>query len=153
LLLLVRPGAKGKMSRQREKTRVQAVQDFYAAVRDSRITDLLGLVHPDVECAPLGRNLMSKYTGRRGMIALIEDLHDWNGNYQHEIDGIREDGPNVTVDARIFPEPGYGESPFSVTTVFTFRDSLIDVILSMPTRVRQPDGAAGRSPADRPADH
>ena len=116
----------------RERTQVQAVRDFYAAVRDSRVIELLALVHPDVGCVPLARDGMGRYAGHQGMVALIQDLHGAHGNYQAEIDGIRESGPRVMVDARIFPEPGYGRSPLSITTVFTFRDSLIEVIRSEP---------------------
>ena len=124
------------------KTKVQAVLDFYAAIQDSRVIDVLALVHPDVGCVPLARDGMGRYSGHQGMIALIQDMHGAHGHYQAEIDGIRESGPRVTADARIFPEPGYGRAPLSIRTMFSFRDGLIEVIRSEP-------GPAERAEADR----
>jgi hypothetical protein len=120
------------VSGQGDRSRVRAVQDFYAAIQNSRVTDVLALVHDQVGCFPLERNGMGRYSGHRGMIALIEDIHNTHGSYQHEISRIQERGSQVTVEAWILPEPESGQSSLSITTVFTFRDGLIDLIVSKP---------------------
>jgi hypothetical protein len=106
---------------------------LYEAIRDSRIEDVLALVDPDVTCKPLVRPGLSAYHGQDGMADLIRDMHAVHGRYQVEIAEITEqDGPEVTVRAVIVPEPGRGD-PLPVTSVYTFRGSLITSIESGPT--------------------
>jgi hypothetical protein len=50
------PGARGE-------TAVQVVVDFFTAVRDQRIKDLLALVDPEIVCKPLVRPGRSLYEG------------------------------------------------------------------------------------------
>src|SRR5579864_1367528 len=93
---------------------VEVVLEFYAAVRDRRIEDMLGLVDPQVCCYPLIRPGQSLYYGRGEMVKLVADLHDRHGDYKVEIGKITGPdspaasarGTTVTVQATIFPEQG-----------------------------------------------
>jgi hypothetical protein len=111
---------------------VQAVLALYAALRDSRIADVLPLVDPRVECLPLVRPGLSSHYGHDGMADLARDMHAVHGRYQVEIPEITEqDGPQVTVRAVIVPEAGHGQ-PVPVTSVYTFRSGQIATIESFP---------------------
>lgn len=109
------------------------VLELYAALRDRRISDLLDLVHPDVTCRPLVRPGLSVYFGYDGMIQLAGDMHATHGEYDFRANVITErDGPAVTVEATILPEPGRGQAPLEVTSVYQFRDGKIISIESQP---------------------
>jgi hypothetical protein len=111
---------------------VQVVLDFYEALRESRINDMLGLVDPEVVCHPLVRPGLTLYGGYDGMIRLDNDIHALHGRYQLEIDKITEqEGRQVTVQATIIPEPGRGEPPLPVMSIYNVRDGLITSIQSM----------------------
>jgi hypothetical protein len=114
------------------KEPVQTVVELYETLRDSRIEDMLALVDPEVICKPLVRPGLSVYYRRDGMIRLCCDLHTAYGQYQIEINEITEqDGPQVTVQARILPEPARKQPPRSVRSVYTFRHNLIASIESL----------------------
>ena len=92
--------------RSGDKGPAQVVLEFYAALRDSRIQDLLDLVAPNVACRPLVRPGLSVYSGHDGMVRFDRDMHAVHGRYQFEIDEITEhDGPEVTVEFRILSNP------------------------------------------------
>jgi hypothetical protein len=113
-------------------TPVQIVLDFYETLRESRINDMLGLVDPEVVCQPLVRPGLSLYSGYDGMIRLDSDLHALHGRYQIEIGKVTEqDGSQLTVQATILPEPGRGQPPLPVTSIYIFRDGLITSIESL----------------------
>lgn len=112
------------------RTPTQAILEFYAALRDRRVDDILALVDPEVVCHPLVRPGLSVYHGYEGMIRLSEDMHAVHGQYDFAADRITEDGPTVTVHARILPEPAIGQDALSVTTEYTLRDGLILTIES-----------------------
>jgi hypothetical protein len=113
---------------------VRAVLALYDAIRDSRIADVLALVDPDVVCQPEVRPGLTVYYGHDGMAGLIRDMHAVHGRYQVEIAEItEEDGPRVSVQAVIVPEPGHGQ-PLPVSSVYDFRGSLITSIESAPGR-------------------
>ena len=57
----------------RGQTAVQVVTDFFAAVRDQRIKDLLALVDPEIVCRPLVRPGRSLYEGHEGMVRFVSD--------------------------------------------------------------------------------
>jgi SnoaL-like domain len=116
---------------------VEVVLEFYAAVRDRRIEDMLALVDPQVCCYPLVRPGQSVYCGPGEMVKLVGDLHSQHGDYKVEIGKITgpgsqaasAPGTTVTVQATIFPEPGHGQ-PQPVTTVFNVQDGRITSIES-----------------------
>lgn len=114
----------------RGRTPAQVVLEFYAAIRDRRTDDILALVDPDVVCNPLVRPGLSVYHGYGGMVRLSEDMHAAHGQYDFTADQITEDGPTVTVHARILPEPGSGKDVLPVTTEYTLRHGLILTIES-----------------------
>jgi hypothetical protein len=115
-----------------ESVPIQVVLEFYETLRDSRINDMLGLVDPEIVCHPLVRPGLTLYSGYDGMIRLDSDLHALHGRYQIQIDMITEqEGPQVTVQAKIVPEPGRGQSPLPVMSVYKIRDSLITSIESL----------------------
>ena len=111
---------------------VQVVLEFYEALRESRINDMLGLVDPEVTCQPLVRLGLSLYSGYDGIIRLDSDIHALHGRYQIEINQVtEEEGPQVTVQARILPEPGRGQPPLPVTSIYAVRNGLIASIESL----------------------
>jgi len=110
----------------------QVVLDFYAAVRDQRIGDILALVDPQVVCHPLVRPGLSVYRGHDGMIRLSEDMHALHGQYDFEIDQVAEDGDKITAFARILPEAGLGQQELPVMSVYVLQDGLIVSIESQP---------------------
>jgi SnoaL-like protein len=111
---------------------VQVVLEFYEALRESRINDMLGLVDPEVVCRPLVRPGLSLYSGYDGMIRLDSDIHALHGRYQMEIGQVTEQaGSQVTVQATIHPEPGRGQPPLPVTSIYLVRDGLITSIESL----------------------
>jgi len=112
-------------------TPLQAVRDLAAAIRDSRQHDIAALTTPDVRCQPQALPGISQYHGHDGLAALARDLHAIHGNYNLTItDATEQPGPQVTTRTRMIPEPGHGQ-PFTVTTVYTFRDGLIATITSI----------------------
>jgi hypothetical protein len=109
------------------------VLEFYAAVRDARVSDVLRLVDPDVVCRPLVLPGPSLYCGRDSMVSLVENMHAAYGDYMVEADVVVEAiGPVVSVQARLVPEPARALAPLSITTVFRFRYGLIASIESEP---------------------
>jgi hypothetical protein len=117
-----------------ESEPVRVVLEFYEALRESRINDMLGLVVSDVACHPLVRPGLSLYSGYDGMIRLDSDIHGLHGRYQIEIGKVTEqEGPQVTVQATILPEPGRGQPPLAVTSIYILRDGLITSIRSGAT--------------------
>ena len=115
-----------------ESEPVQVVLEFYQALRESRINDMLGLVDADVTCRPLVRPGLNLYNGYDGMIRLDSDLHGLHGRYQIEINKVTEqEGPQVIVHATILPEPGRGQPPLAVTSIYIIRNGLITSIESM----------------------
>jgi hypothetical protein len=115
-----------------ESEPVQVVLEFYEALRESRINDMLGLVDAEVVCQPLVRPGLSLYSGYDGMIRLDSDLHGLHGRYQIDIDKVTEqEGAQVTVQATIHPEPGRGQPPLPVTSIYIVRDGLITSIESL----------------------
>jgi SnoaL-like domain len=115
-----------------ESEPVQVVLEFYKALRESRINDMLGLVDADVTCRPLVRPGLNLYNGYDGMIRLDSDIHGLHGRYQLEIGEVTEqEGPQVTVQATILPEPGRGQPPLPVTSIYTIRNGLITSIHSL----------------------
>jgi hypothetical protein len=111
---------------------VQVVLEFYEALRESRINDMLGLVDPEVTCQPLVRPGLSLYSGYDGMIRLDSDIHALHGRYQMEIGEVTEQaGSQVTVQATIVPEPGRGQLPLPVTSIYVVRDGVITSIESL----------------------
>jgi ketosteroid isomerase-like protein len=117
---------------EQEDTPVRAVLELYAAIRDRRIADVLALTAPEVTCEPLVRPGLAVYEGHDGMTRLVSDLHAVHGDYQVAIVEVTEQpGPQVTVVARLVPEPGRGR-PVPVRSVYTFRDGLITSIESFP---------------------
>jgi hypothetical protein len=115
------------------RTPAEMVMEFCAALRDRRISDLVGLVDTDVDCRPMVRPGLSVYFGYQGMIQLAEDMHAIHGEYDFRADMITEqDGPAMTVGATILPEPGRGLQPLSITSTYTFRNGKIISIESHP---------------------
>jgi SnoaL-like domain len=115
-----------------ESEPVQVVLEFYDALRERRINDMLGLVDADVTCRPLVRTGLGLYNGYDGMIRLDSDLHGLHGRYQIEINKVTEqEGPRVTVHATILPEPGRGQPPLPVTSIYAVRNGLIASIESL----------------------
>jgi hypothetical protein len=115
-----------------ESKPVQVVLEFYEALRESRINDMLGLVDPYVVCRPLVRPGLSLYSGYDGMMRLDSDLHALHGRYQMQIGEVTEQaGSQVTVQATIVPEPGRGQPPLPVTSIYIVRDGLITSIESL----------------------
>lgn len=111
---------------------VEVVSELYAAMRDSRLDDVLALVDPEVICMPLVRPGLAEYEGHAGMARLVRDLHAVHGRYEIVIvQATEEDGPEVTVHATLVPEPGRG-APFPVTSSYRFRRGLISSIESFP---------------------
>lgn len=112
---------------------VRTVLAFCAAVRDSRTEDACLLVDPKVICFALVRPGLSVYRGHGGVASLVTYVHAAYGHYQIEIDEITEaPGAEVTVRARILPEPGYQQPPPPIVTRYTFCDGLITSIESEP---------------------
>ena len=110
----------------------QVVLEFYAALRDRRIGDILALTDPQVACYPLVRPGLSGYYGHDAMIRLSEDMHAAHGNYDFVADHVTEDGDKVTFYARIRPEPRLGQQDQPVMSVFIVHDGLIVSIESQP---------------------
>jgi hypothetical protein len=113
-------------------TPAQLVLEFYAAVRDRRIGDIIARVDPQVICHPLVRPGLSVYRGHDGMIRLSEDMHALHGQYEFTADDVIEDGDKVTVYARILPEAGLGQQEMPVMSVYTLEGGLILSIESQP---------------------
>jgi hypothetical protein len=114
-----------------DKDPVQLVLEFYEALRDSRIEDMLALTDPTVVCQPLVRPGLTMYSGHDGMVRLDHDMHAAHGRYQLEFAKITEqDGKQMTVEAVILPKAGLGE-PLPVTTVHIVRDGLITWVESL----------------------
>ena len=114
------------------KAPVEAVLELHEAILDARVAYVLALVHHDVVFQPLVRPGLSRYFGHEGMTRQVTDLHSAHGRYQVEVISITEQaGPQVTVQARLLPEPGRGR-PACVRTVYGFRDGLIGSIESFP---------------------
>ena len=110
---------------------VRAVLAFHAAVRDGRPEDAFLLVDPNVICFALVRPGLSCNHGHGGVASLVTYVHAAYGNYQTEIDEITEvPSTEVTVRARILPEPGYQQPPPPIVTRYTFHDGLITAIES-----------------------
>ena len=108
------------------------VLEFYETLRESRINDMLGLVDPDVVCQPLVRPGLSLYSEYDGIIRLDSDIHALHGRYQIEINEVTEqEGSQVTVQARILPEPGRRQPPLPVTSIYIVREGLITSIESL----------------------
>jgi hypothetical protein len=118
------------MPGEQDRTAVQVIAELYAAIRDRRIADVLALVDEKIICMPLVRPGLSMYQGHDGMARLVRDLHAVYGDYCVKIDEITEQGMTVTVQARIFPEPGLGPPPLPVISVYTLRDGLVTTIES-----------------------
>jgi hypothetical protein len=117
---------------ERGSVAVKTVLEFYAAMRDDRVQDMLEQTAADVICEPLVRPGLSQYQGHAGMVSLAREMHAVHGNYQIVIIDITEEpGPKVTVLARIDPEAGHGK-PLAVMTEYLFRDGLIFWIESIP---------------------
>lgn len=116
-----------------QSTAVKAVLELYSALRDNRIPDVVALTTPDVVCEPLVRPGLSQYEGHAGMADLARDMHNVHGDYQIEIIEVTEDPGHqeVSVRARIDPEPGHGE-PLPVTSRYEVTDGLISLIESRP---------------------
>jgi hypothetical protein len=96
----------------------------------------LALVDPNVKCFPMVRPGLSMYSRHGGVINLIAEhaRRVWglsNRDQQH-----RRRRREVTIQARILHEPGYGPLSLSVTTVFTFQNGLITIIESEPSPQR-----------------
>lgn len=114
-----------------ESVPIQVVLEFYETLRDSRINDMLALVDAEIVCHPLVRPGLTLYSGYDGMIRLDSDLHALYGRYEIQIDKItEEEGPQVTVQATILPEPGRGQ-PLPVVSLYKIRDGLITSIKSL----------------------
>jgi len=112
---------------------VRAVLAFGAAVKDLRVEDALLLVDPKVTCFALVRPGLSVYQGHEGVASLITYMHAAYGSYQIEVEEITEvPGLEVTVRARVVPEPGYQPPPPPAVTRYTFRNGLIAAIESEP---------------------
>jgi hypothetical protein len=106
---------------------VQVVLDFFAAVRDQRIKDVLALVDPGITCMPLMRPGRAVYEGHEGMVCFVSDMHAAFGSYQVEMGKITErGGSGVTAQIRILPESGDRlRPPLSAVISFTLCDGLI----------------------------
>ena len=66
---------------------------------------------------------LSLYSGYDGIIRLDSDIHALHGRYQMEIGKVTEQaGSQVTVQATIHPEPGRGQPPLPVTSIYIVRD-------------------------------
>ena len=111
-------------------TPAQVVLEFYAALRDRRIGDILALTDPQVVCHALVRPGLSVYHGHDGMIRLSEGMHATHGEYDFVADQVSEDGDKVTVYVRILHGPGQQDLP--VMSVFMLHDGLIVSIESQP---------------------
>ena len=97
-----------------------------------RISDVLTLLHPDVDCEPLIRPGQSLYHGREQVTRMLADAYTVRGRFQIELISVTEqDGPQVTALASVTPGPGYGQ-PVQVRSVFRFRDGLVSSIVSTP---------------------
>jgi hypothetical protein len=73
------------------------------------------------------------YHGYDGVASLVTYVHAAYGNYQIDIEEITEvPGDEVTVRARIVPEPGYQPPPPPIVTRYTFCDGLIISVESEP---------------------
>ena len=113
-------------------TPARVVLEFYAALRDRRIGDILALTDPQVVCHALVRPGLSVYHGHDGMIRLSEGMHATHGEYDFVADQVSEDGDKVTVYVRILPGPGPGRQDLPVMSVFILHDGLIVSIESQP---------------------
>jgi hypothetical protein len=112
---------------------VRQVLQLIRAIRDSRLPDLLAVVHPDVTCEPLLRPGLTLYHGYKDMARFTADMHAVHGRYQIEIGTITEHpGPEVVLHSTIVPEPARNLAPLPVTITFTFRDGLIITIDGEP---------------------
>jgi hypothetical protein len=121
------------MSTEHATPAVDVVLALYAALRDSQIGDALALVDSQVICRPLVRPGLSVYYRLDGITALIHDMHRAHGRYQFRIDSVtEEDGPTITVQAVIIPEPGRNQPALPVTSVYTLQNGLITSIESQP---------------------
>jgi hypothetical protein len=110
----------------------QALQ-LIRAIRDSRVPDLLAVVHPDVTCEPLLRPGLTLYHGYEDMARFTADMHAVHGRYQIEIGTITEHpGPEVVLHTTIVPEPARSLVPLPLTITLTFRDGLIITIDGEP---------------------
>jgi SnoaL-like domain len=117
---------------EHESMQVTAVLELYAAICDGRVTDVLALTSPEVDCEPLVRPGLSRYQGHAGMVGLVRDMHAAHGSYHVTIIEVSErPGTEVIVRARISPEAGRGQ-PLAVTTTYLFQDDLISQIASLP---------------------
>ena len=95
--------------REQHKTPIQAALELYAALRDSRLPDVAALTTPDVLCKALTRPGLSLYYGHQGMANLARYIHAAYGDYTVAIISATEQpDPQVTVRARIDPQPGHG---------------------------------------------
>lgn len=113
---------------------MQTVLAFYAAVKDGRPEAAFLLVDPEVVCFALVRPGLSVYHGHGGVASLITYMHAAYGDYQIEIEeGTEVPGTEVTIRARILPEPGYQQPPPPIVTRYTFRNGLIIAIESERT--------------------
>jgi len=126
------------MDGERSKDPAQVVLDWYAAIQDRRIEDMLALAHPEISCYPLIRPGQTAYYGHDAIVKLMDDLHRMLGNYQLKIDKItKHDLPlgdvKVTVRSRTMPEPGRGQpAVVALTSDYTVHDGLITRIHSKP---------------------
>jgi SnoaL-like domain len=123
---------------ERGKDPVQVVLDFYDAVWNRRIEEMLALLDPEIACYPLIRPGQNTYYGHDDMVKLVDDLHHLLGNFQFKIDKITEHklpqgDIRVTVVSRTLPEPGRGQPAVQhLISEYTLHDGLITWIHSKP---------------------
>ena len=86
---------------------LDTVAEFFSAIRDRRIEDMLALVDHDVACNPLARPGLSTYAGHGGMIQFASDMHSVHGDFHLDIEKMVEDADSkVTATFAIFSAPG-----------------------------------------------
>jgi SnoaL-like domain len=133
----------------RGRSPAEVVSELMAAICDSRIEDMLALVHPQVMWLPVGRPGLTLYEGHAGMIRLVEDLSAAYGRFRLEVTEITagtgkqaaaESGTQVTVRARVVRESeGADLAPLPITSVFTLRGGLVTSMDGEPGDPAAPD--------------
>lgn len=125
------------MSDERGEPLAQRAAEFFTAVRDGRIGDVLALADPEFICYPMLRPGLTNYYGHDGLRAFVRDLHAVFGHYQVEITTIAESpGGTVTVHATLRPGQGSAQPATRAGVfTFTFRDGLIVSVDTAPSPI------------------
>lgn len=115
----------------------QVVGELMAAIAEGRVSDVLGLVDPQVVLMPVARPARRLYAGHEGAALLVEDLHMLYGRYRLDIKEIVAGAGGhpgeavVTARVRVVQQTGGGEvwGP-PVLAEFTVRGGLVALLRS-----------------------